>query len=119
MVFGLDESKKEDWKELLAPEAKKILTTLLDATKKHKGAYSNADDVKIAQLWAALIETKNELDQVKKALGKLEEPWRAVVELGDVEKRKTVEKLVQELVKPVDDETKEATKKLVESLMRF
>jgi len=119
MVFGLDERKKEDWKEFLTTEAKQTLMNIIDSAKRHRGAYSQADDVKIAQLWSALIEMKNELDQVKQTLGKLEEPWRSIVEVGDVEKRKTVEKLVEELIKPVDEDTKEATKKLVDSLMRF
>ncbi|MBI4009809.1 MAG: hypothetical protein HY361_01255 [Candidatus Aenigmarchaeota archaeon] len=119
MVFGLEGDKREDWKEFLIPEAKQTLSNLIDSVKRHRGAYSHADDVKIAQLWSALIEIKNELDGVKQTLGKLEDPWRAIVELGDVEKRKTVEKLVEELIKPVDEDTKEATKKLVDSLMKF
>lgn len=119
MVFGLENKDKEDWKEFLVPEAKQTLSNLIDATKRHRGAYSRADDVKIAQLWSALIEMKNELDEIKETIGKLEEPWKSIVELGDIEKKKTVEKLVEELVKPTDEDTKEATKKLVDSLMRF
>lgn len=119
MVFGLDERKKEDWKEFLIPDAKQTLSSMIDAIKKHRGAYTQAEDVKIAQLWVALIEMKNELDQVKSNLGRLEEPWKSIVAVGEAEKKKTVEKLVEELIKPVDEDTKEATKKLVDSLMRF
>ncbi len=119
MVFGLDDEKKEDWKEFLIPEAKEVLLNLIDSAKRHRGAYSHADDVKVAQLWSALIEMKNELDHMKREMGKLEEPWRSVVALGDIEKKRTVEKLVEELIKPTDEETKDATKKLVDSLMRF
>ena len=119
MVFGFENKEKEDWKEFLVQEAKQTLSNLIDAAKKHRGAYSHADDVKIAQLWSALIEMKNELDQVKETIGKLEEPWRSIVEVGNIEKKKVVEKLIDELVKPVDEEGKEATKKLVDSLMRF
>ncbi len=119
MVFDLETKKKEDWKELLTPEAKQTLMNLIDGTKRHRGAYSQADDVKVAQLWSALVEMRNELDDVKKTLGRLEEPWRAIVGIGDIEKRKTVEKLVEELIKPTDEETKDATRKLVDSLMRF
>ena len=119
MAFGLNDNEKEDWKEFLVPEAKQILSNIIDAAKRHRGAYSHADDVKIAQLWAALIEMKNELDHVKQTLGNLEEPWKSVVSLGDIEKKKTIEKMVEELIKPTDEDTKEATKKLVDSLMRF
>ena len=118
MVFSL-ENKKDDWKEYLTDEAKQALSDIFDATKKHRGAYSNADDVKIAQLWAALIEMKNELDSMKKQLGALEEPWKSIVEIGNLEKKKAVERLVKELVKPIDEDSKAATKKLVDSLMKF
>lgn len=118
MVFDF-ENKKDDWKEYLTDEAKQALTDIFDAAKKHRGAYSNADDVKVAQLWAALIEMKNELDSLKKQVGLLEEPWKSIVEIGNLEKKKAVEKLVKELIKPIDEDGREATKKLVDSLMKF
>lgn len=114
-LFG----KKEDWKNNLNEEDKQILSSLLDSTKKHRLAYNSADDVKVAQLWAALVEMKKELDKTNGLLGKLQEPWKAIVTVGEEEKRKTVERLVQEIIKPVDETTQEATRKLVESLMKF
>ncbi|MBI2542954.1 MAG: hypothetical protein HYW24_02100 [Candidatus Aenigmarchaeota archaeon] len=110
---------EEDWKENLSDEDKQILASLLNSTKKHRNAYYAADDVKSAQLWTALIEMKKELDKNNELLGKLKEPWRTIVEIGDEEKKKTIERLVGEIIKPADDMTQEATKKLVESLMKF
>ncbi|MFH7882483.1 MAG: hypothetical protein QW140_02070 [Candidatus Aenigmatarchaeota archaeon] len=111
--------KEKDWKECLSPEAQKIISELFEETKKHKCAYMNADDVKIAQLWCALIEIKKQFDEISKNIKKLEEPFKAIVEIGEAEKRKTIEKVVEELIKPESEEEKEATKKLVESLMKF
>lgn len=111
--------KKADWKNELSDEDKQTLSTILDSTKKHRHAYNSADDVKVAQLWTALVEVKKELNKTNELLGKLQEPWKAIVAVGEEEKRKTVEKLVQEIIKPVDETTQEATQKLVESLMKF
>ncbi len=111
--------KKEDWKNNLDDESKQILSTLLDSTKKHRYAYTNADDAKVAQVWTALVELKKELEKMNEILGRVQDPWRAIVSVGEEEKRKTVERLVQEIIKPVDETTQEATQKLVESLMKF
>jgi D-serine deaminase-like pyridoxal phosphate-dependent protein len=110
---------KKDWKECLSEEDKKVLEELIATTKRHRCAYLQADDVKVAQLWCALVEMRKELDNTKKLLGKIEEPFRAIVEVGEAEKRKAIEKIVSEIVKPTDKETEEATRKLVESLMKF
>ncbi len=114
-LFG----RKKDWKDNLADEDKQLLSAILDSTKKHRYAYTSGDDVKIAQLWTALIELKKELQKTNELLGKVQEPWKAIVSVGEEEKRKTIEKLVQEIIKPVDETTQEATQKLVESLMKF
>lgn len=111
--------KKKDWKDELNDEDKQVLSALLDSIKKHRCAYNSADDVKISQLWTALLEMKKELNKTNELLGKLQEPWKAIVSVGEEEKRKTVERLVQEIIKPVDETTQEATQKLVESLMKF
>ena len=111
--------EKDDWKEFLTEDNKQILKELIESTKKHRGAYSQSDNVKLAQLWTALIELKKEINSLKEHLGKLEEPWKAIISVGETEKQKTIEKLVSEIIKPTDEDTKEATKKLVESLMKF
>jgi|UniRef100_A0A7C5UW39 hypothetical protein len=112
-------NNEKDWKECLNEEDKKVLEELITATKKHKCAYSQADDVKVAQLWCALVEMKKELDSTKAMLGKVEEPFKAIVEVGEAEKKKAIERIISEIVKPTDKETQEATRKLVESLMKF
>jgi len=115
MIFG----NSEDWKEELSDEAKQTLSKLFEMTRKYKYAYTQADDVKVAQLWSALVEMQKEIDSLNETLGKVQEPFNAIISIGEAEKRKTIEKLVSEMIKPVDQETQEATKKLVESLMKF
>jgi hypothetical protein len=115
MIF--DEEK--DWKDLLSRDAQQILAELFEKTKDHKGAYINAEDVKIAQIWCALVELMKECTKVKEQLAMVAGPFKGIVEVGEVEKRKTVERIVRDIIKPMDQESEEATKKLVESLMKF
>lgn len=111
--------KGEDWKEDLNEDAKQILFEIIESTKKHRCAYSNADDVKVAQLWTALIEIKKELNETNRLMKKVEEPFRAIIEVGEKAKEKAIERIITEVIKPTDEDTQEATKKLVESLMKF
>ncbi len=113
------DDKKEDWKDNLTDEAQEVLARLLESARKHKCAYCSAEDVKTAQLWSALVEIKKELDGTTDLLKKVEAPFRTIIEVGEEEKKKTIEKLVTDMIKPADETTQEATKKLVESLMKF
>lgn len=109
----------EDWKDFLSPEDQKILADLLNMGRRHKAAYTQADDVKTAQLWCALVELKKRLDEMQKIQLKLEEPFRAIVEVGEKEKRKAIERIIREIVRPTEEGTEEATQQLVDSLMKF
>jgi len=111
--------KEEDWKEFLAPEAQKTLADVLNETKRHKGAYLHAEDVKVAQLWCAIIELKKKLEEMQKIQTKVEEPFKSIVEIGEKEKRKAIERVMREIVRPTDEASEQATQKLVESLMKF
>ena len=111
--------KVEDWKELLTDEAQQALAELFHDAKRHKGAYIQADDVKVAQVWAALIEMKAEMNAIKSMLEKLTAPFTSVVDVGDAEKRKAIERVAREIIKPTEAEHEEAAKKLVDSLMKF
>ena len=111
--------ENNDWKDFLTPEAQKTLADLLASAKRHKGAYMQAEDVKVAQLWAALVEMKNQLDCLQKAQAVAEEPFRAIVEMGDAEKRKAIERVIRDMIRPDDEAAEDATHKLVDSLMKF
>ncbi|MBI2084203.1 MAG: hypothetical protein HYT70_01130 [Candidatus Aenigmarchaeota archaeon] len=112
-------ANKEDWKNDLGDEDRQILLSLLNSVKKYRYAYENSGDARNAQLWTALIEMQKRLDKTNELLGNLEEPFRAIVEIGDEEKRKTIEKLVKDVIKPEDETGEDATQKLVDSLMKF
>ncbi len=110
---------KIDWKQLLPIEEQETLGEMLERIKKYEYAYLRADDVKVAQLWCALVELIKELKEIKKTTGKLSEPFKRIVEIGEAEKRKAIERIVSEIIKPATKEEEEATKRLVDSLMKF
>jgi hypothetical protein len=115
MVF----EEEQDWKELLAKDAQQVLAELLERTKDHKAAYMQAEDVKVAQLWTALVEMRKDMACYEQLIERVVGPFKAIVEVGEVEKRKAIERIVRDIVKPAAPEEEEATKKLVESLMKF
>ncbi len=109
----------EDWKNLLDEKTKEELKELIERAAKHRYAYSQADDVRISQIWVALAEISKDLKEIKEKLGKIEEPFKAIIEIGEEEKRKTIQRIVEEIIRPADKETQEITKKLVDTLMKF
>lgn len=111
--------KEEDWKDFLAPDAQNKLSEMFERTKKHKGAYMNSSDVKAAQLWCALVEMKKDLEEMKASVEKVSAPFRAIAVVGDAEKKKAIQRLISDIIKPTEEETSEATRRLVESLMKF
>lgn len=117
--MGVFFEKGEDWKDLLAPDAQRQLAETFERTKKHKGAYLQSSDVKIAQLWCALVEMRKEIEELKSRVEKVSVPFRAIAVVGDAEKKKAIQRLISDIIKPTEEETTEATKRLVDSLMKF
>lgn len=111
--------RDEDWKELLSRDSQKVLADLLEEASDHKGAYLNADDVKVAQIWAALIELKKDFDILKARVDMSSEPWKLMVAGAEEEKRRALERMVRDIIKPTEPGQEEATRKLVDSLMKF
>jgi cell pole-organizing protein PopZ len=111
-------AEEKDWKDYLAETDREILAQLIDSTRKHKCAFMQAEDVKVAQLWCALVEMRKQMLELEKLVGKVAEPFKAIVEMGEIEKRKTIERMVRELLRPEPDQ-EEATRKLIDSLMKF
>jgi ribosomal protein L18 len=109
----------KDWKDILDEKTKEELKELIERTAKHRYAYSQSNDVRIAQIWAALAEISKDLKEIKEKLGKVEEPFKTIIEIGEEEKRKAIQRIVEEIIKPVDRETQEVTKRLVDTLMKF
>ena len=115
MLFG----EETDWKELLSAKAQAELAVLIEKTKTHRCAYMQADDVKVAQLWAALTELSLQMKKIEERLDRTEVMSRAFRNLGDHAKREAMKERVSDMVKPKTSVDKEEVDKIVDSLMEF
>ncbi|MEM7819555.1 MAG: hypothetical protein QXD48_01865 [Candidatus Aenigmatarchaeota archaeon] len=69
-----------DWKQFLAIDDEEKLNEILRKVAKHRGAYRNADEVKIAQLWCAILELRKENLILQKRLNAMEDIFDAIFE---------------------------------------
>ena len=71
---------KKDWKQFLSAEDEERLNEVLRKVAKYRGAYKNADDVKVAQLWCTILEMRKESLILQSKLRKIEEVFDAMFE---------------------------------------
>lgn len=83
----------KNWKEFLAIDDEEVLNELLKKAAKHRGAYKNADDVKVAQLWCAVLELKKENTNLNKRLKRIEYLLEGMFERNRQEERALIESL--------------------------
>jgi len=115
VLFG----EERDWKEDVCGPAQELLAELIEMAKKHRCAYTQADDVKVAQLWCALVEVTRELRETKAKVEKMEKAFKGLSALGETEKRRALEERVTEILKAKRDEEREAARRIVDTLMEF
>jgi uroporphyrinogen-III decarboxylase len=111
--------QKKDWKECLPEEIREKVKKAIEETLPYSCAVIQSKDARIAQLWVAIALLKKELEEKTKLIEIAVKPWKSIVEMGEIEKRKTIERIVTDLLQPKDKDQKEIVDKLVESLMKF
>lgn len=72
--------KGAEWKTLLGKEDEERLNELIRIASKHREAYSKAENIKIAQLWCALLEMKKQQEDLELRLTRLEDIFRTAGE---------------------------------------
>ncbi len=83
----------KDWKKYLSPKDEAILNEILEVTERHRGAYKNADDIKNAKLWCALIELKKQINTLDKRLRSIEFILSGMINRAEEEKRRLLKSL--------------------------
>ena len=71
---------KKDWKQYLSADDEEKLNELLRRVAEYRGAYKNADDVKVAQLWCTILTMRKENLILQSKLRKIEEVFEAMFE---------------------------------------
>jgi len=115
MLFG----EERDWKELMCEKAQAELAELIEKAKKHRCAYMQADDVKVAQLWAALTEVSRQLKDIECRLARMECVAKGFTEMAEITKKETLRERVSDIFKPKTSKERETVDKVVDSLMEF
>ncbi len=92
------EEIKKDWKEFLAPEDEELLNDLLKRVAKYRGAYKNAEDPRIAQLWGSDTELFKAVISLQKRISFIEDIIEATIRRMEERDRKKLE-LVKSLEK--------------------
>lgn len=115
VVFG----EVEDWKEVMSEEAQIELAELIEKAKKHRAAYMQADDVKVAQVWSALTEVSSQLKEIDDRMARIETIMEGFSELGEVAKEEALKERVGDIFKPKTSREREQVEKIVDSLMKF
>ena len=64
--------KKDDWKLSLSKKDEKKLNEILVKTEEHKTSYLQSNNVKIAQLWSALLEMEKEKEHMERRIRRME-----------------------------------------------
>jgi len=125
--FGQEESKwdketqtKEtiDWTHYLSSDAVGLLREVLESAYKHRSAYFKAKDIKMAQVWSAILELQRQIDQINEKIDKLTPKEMKVYRTHLADDSHVINKL-NEVMTPSAQDTKGATDALVNSLMRF
>lgn len=86
-----------DWKQFLSIEDEENLNEFLKRVMKYRGAYKNAEEVKMAQIWCAILELKKENLMLKRKLDSVDSFLDL---LNEHAKRKDKEK--EDLLKSLD-----------------
>jgi len=63
----------KDWKQYLTAEDEERLNDILKKASKYRGAYKNADEIKIAQLWCTILDLRKENAFLQRKIARLED----------------------------------------------
>jgi len=99
--------KKNDWKKSLANKDEKKLNEILVKTEKHKTAYLQSSNVKIAQLWTSILEMEKEKEHIERRVRRMEYIFSGMTE-----------RLKDEIIKEDTEKTEDKKEKDLENLIR-
>src|SRR3989344_3595365 len=104
--------KKDDWKSSLPKKDEKKLNEILVKAEKHKTAYLKSSNVKIAQLWIALLEMEKENEIMERRVRRIEYIFSGMTE-------RLRDELKREDMKKNEDKKERDLENLIRSLEKF
>ena len=90
-------STNKNWKQFLLIQDEQKLNEILRKISKYRGAYKNADDVKISQLWCAILELNKQMHILQERIDKIQ-----FMLDGMFERRFEQEKINKDIIKSLE-----------------
>jgi len=84
---------RKNWRLYLSLEDEAVLNEILRLAAKHRGAYKNANETAIAQVWCALIEIQKEIKGLDERLKRLERILGGIASRVEEEREKLLKSL--------------------------
>lgn len=86
-------TKSSKWKKFLSSTDEDILNKFLEKVSEYRPSYKNADQIKIAQLWCALLALRKENKNLNSRLKRLENILDSITKGDEKEKEELMESL--------------------------
>src|SRR3989304_6069455 len=104
--------KKDDWKKSLTSKDEKKLNEIIIKTEKYNTAYLKSNNVKIAQLWTAILEMEKEKEHIERRVRRMEYIFSGMTE-------RLKEEIIREDVKNIEAKKERDLENLIRSLEKF
>lgn len=83
----------KNWKKYLNVDDEALLNKIIEDVAKYRSAYKNAEDVKIAQLWCALLEMEKKIQKLDARMKRIEFIFDAIAQRMEEERSSLIKTL--------------------------
>lgn len=83
----------KNWKKYLNIDDEALLNKIIEDVAKYRSAYKTAEDVKIAQLWCALLDMEKKIQRIDKRMKRIEIIFDAIAQRMEEEKSSLIKTL--------------------------
>lgn len=83
----------KNWKKYLNIDDEALLNKIIEEVAKYRSAYKNAEEVKIAQLWCALLDMEKKLQKLDARMKRIEAIFDAIAQRVEEEKSSLIKTL--------------------------
>lgn len=83
----------KNWKKYLNIDDEALLNKIIEDVAKYRSAYKTAEEVKIAQLWCALLDMEKKIQRIDKRMKRIEIIFDAIAQRMEEEKSSLIKTL--------------------------
>lgn len=83
----------KNWKKYLNVDDETLLNKVIEEVAKYRSAYKNAEDVKTAQLWCAILNIEKKIQRLDARMRKIELIFEAIAQRMEEERSSLIKTL--------------------------